>query len=230
MPADLKLSVDTRSSGKAGRREVQETEVIGVIYGSTDEPVPVRADYNALAKMYRRAGTNQIVDVMVSGDKNHEVLFKDVQFDPRTNRIHHFDLYAVKQGQKLQTEVPVRLVGEAPAVESGHVIAAITETVLVETTPRKLPEYFEVDVSALNEVGDSIAVEAIKTGDKDVVVLSDPELIIVKVDAVKIQEEEPAGDAADEGADAASDQAEEVSGDGADDTASNEATEQEAEA
>jgi len=87
----------------------------------------------------------------------------------------------VKMGEKIKLEVPIVLVGEAPALRSkANMLEHELETLTVECLPGKIPAKFEVDISSLTEAGQVIRVKDIAV-DKDITILNDPELVVVKI-------------------------------------------------
>lgn len=191
---DLKLVVKSRGDDN----QPSEDDVKGVVYGREVDSTPISANFQQLDKLFAEAGTNQLVELEIEGGKTHNVLFKEVQFDPVSNEIRHFDLYAVKKGEKLQASVPVTLVGESPAVIKGATLTQVIESVDVECIPSKLPEVLELDVSSLNEVGDALHVSDLKV-DEDVAILVDAEQTVVKADEVKELEVEDTSGVVDDG-------------------------------
>lgn len=182
------------------RTTLTDDSVKGVIYGpELDENVNVAIDYNVLLKVYREAGSNHVVNAVVDGN-THEVLFKDIQLDPVKNTIGHFDLYAIKRGQKIKAEIPVTLIGDSPAVQKGANLNQIIDKLEVECIPSKLPDHFEIDISVITEIGDSIQVSDIKV-DADVEILADTDATVARADEIKVREEEVAEEEPAEGED-----------------------------
>ena len=74
----------------------------------------------------------------------------------------HMDLQRVREDEKLKTNVPLHFLGEeeAPGVKAGGLVSHDLTELEVECLPKDLPEYIEVDVSAL-EIGDSIHLSGI---------------------------------------------------------------------
>lgn len=172
------------------REKAEENAVKGVIYGpELKTNVNVAIPYNELVKVYREAGYNHVVNAVIDKD-THEVLFKDIQLDPVKNTIGHFDLYAIKRGQKIKAEIPVVLVGDSPAVQKGANLNQIIDNIEVECIPSKLPESFEIDVAVIADIGDAIHISDIPV-DSDVDLLIDQEATIAKAEEIKVREEEP---------------------------------------
>jgi large subunit ribosomal protein L25 len=94
--------------------------------------------------------------------------------------------------EKIRVEVPIVLIGEAPALKSKdnmleHELGALS----VECLPAKIPANVEVDISSFTEPGQAIRVKDIAL-DKDITILNDPELVVVKISwrpVEKVEEE-----------------------------------------
>jgi large subunit ribosomal protein L25 len=94
--------------------------------------------------------------------------------------------------EEIKFEGPVVLVGEAPALKSkDNMLEHELDTLTIECLPAKIPAGIEVDISSLTETEQAIRVEDIDI-DKDITVLNDPELVVVKISSrpvEKIEEE-----------------------------------------
>lgn len=188
--ADFHLASNIRShTGKKLKDLRSEGLVPGVVYGQGKEPTLIQVDEPVLAKTFSQAGTNQLIELAIDKDKTVNVLFHEIQRDPMTQRIRHFDFYTVRMDEKIKTEVPIHFLGEAPAV---HKLSAILvknlETIEVEALPVNLPENIEVDLSGFEEIGDAVHVRdlAVPNG---VEFITDPETLIVKTDPPRSEEE-----------------------------------------
>ncbi len=198
MANSLNLKVATRKP----KQELANRQVPGVVYGpDIDKNLTISADEVELNKVFDDAGYNKLIVLKEDGQDDVETLLKDVQYDPVSNNVSHFDLYAIKRGQKITTEIPVVLVGDAPAVQKGAVLNQFVEEIEVECLPSKLPEEFKIDISSLQEVGDSLSVEDIDAGE-DVELLVDENLTIVRAEEVqelKVEDDGPVDGPSEEG-------------------------------
>jgi len=86
--------------------------------------------------------------------KQLPVLIEDLQIDPITEEILHVTFRQVSLTEKVEAEVPIIFIGEV-AVKDG-VLVTVKDSVEVEALPTDLPEHFEVDLSILSEIGQSI--------------------------------------------------------------------------
>lgn len=189
---ELKLKATTRGTGKKGLFELGDATVPGVVYGREVKSTPVATDRVTLTKLFNEAGSNRIVGLDIDG-KTQDVLFKEVQFDPVTSDIRHFDLYAIVKGEKIKAEVPVNAIGDSPAVVKGAQLAVNVEMVEVECIPSKLPDHFELDISSIEEIGDTLHIYDIVVDD-DVTILDDPETTVFKAEEIRemvIEDETP---------------------------------------
>ncbi len=89
-------------------------------------------------------------------------------------------------------EVPVVLVGEAPALKSKeNMLVQELNTLTVECLPAKIPAGVELDLSSLTETEQTVRVKDIEL-DKEITILNDPELAIVRIRSRPVEKiEEP---------------------------------------
>jgi large subunit ribosomal protein L25 len=136
----------------------------GIIYGGTSEPLPIKLDHNALYHALRReAFHSSILDMEIDG-KIEKVLLRDCQMHAYKQIVLHVDFQRVSADQPIHVKVPLHFVNEevSPAIkQSGGIIHhAITE-LDISCLPGDLPEFIEVDLSAL-DVGQAIHLSDLK--------------------------------------------------------------------
>jgi len=93
-----------------------------------------------------------------------KVLLRDVQMHPFKNEILHVDFQRVDENRRIHMKVPLHFTnGEnSPAVKvSGAIVSHVVTKLDVSCLPKDLPEFLEVDLSAL-DVGSSVHVSALK--------------------------------------------------------------------
>ena len=178
--------------GKQVRALRRDGKMPAVIYGHGIDPLAISLDVHEASILLPGISMSQLLVIEVDGEK-HTVLVRDKQYHPVRDNILHVDFLAVSMTEKLRTVVPIELVGEAPAVEAFGAMIILTQEILsIECLPGDLPEVITVDISGLNEIGDSILV-----GDANippnVEVLTDPDEMIVQAsmpETVSEEEEE----------------------------------------
>ena len=159
------------------------------VYGRGIEPAALQADAVTLRKIVAQAGSN--IPVTVKEERgSHFAFVREVQRHPLTEDILHVDFLQVPLTETIRSEVPVYLIGEAPAVRlmDGALNQAL-QSLQVESFPLDVPQFVEVDVSSLEDFERSIHVSDISLGDK-VTVLNDPEELVARVNAPSAAVEE----------------------------------------
>ena len=168
------------------------------VYGPKSEPVNLQVEYRPLQLALLKAGGTNLIQITVNG-KATPVLAREVQRDILRNDIMHVDFFAVDMSAKITIDVPLHFTGESAAVSTKKGILVTGPTTLsVETLPSHLLNQIEIDISNLNEVGDSIHVRDLKL-DSEITVLNDPDEMIARISqpAAARSEEDAAAEAAE---------------------------------
>lgn len=147
--------------GKKVKSLYRDGKVIGNLYGRGKESIPIQADYEPMRKVVEQAGTNHAIEMIVGKD-SHLVLIKNIDQAPASGLIRHIEFHMVNRNEKVEAEVPVELVGTAPAVLAGNMIITLADTVLVKANPTNLPDHLEIDAELLKEPEDIATVKDIK--------------------------------------------------------------------
>lgn len=180
----LKLT-ERKELGKAVKALRREGFVPANIYERGKESQAVSASYNEIAKVYKQAGKHHPIELNIDG-KTRLALIKDVELNVAKNTLNHIAFQAVKRNEKVEAEVPVKIVGEVPAEKTGLLLLQNLDTVIVEATPDNLPDELTIDGSKLVEDGDKVTVADIKPVG-NVTIMSDPEIMVFAVETPKDQ-------------------------------------------
>ncbi len=178
-------------------------QVPAVLYGRDLPAQAITAETGALIRVWQRAGRTHLIDLSIDGAGPRKVLFHDFQIDPRTARPLHADFFAVNLRERLAVDVPVRTVGESPAVTQLKIgsLQQVLVTLRVEALPGNLPDHLAVDVSGLTEVDAAVRVRDVVLPDGVTLAAHiDPDEVVVKVAplrAVAVEEVAPAAAAAE---------------------------------
>ncbi len=188
-----KLTVEKR---KIEGRKVKGLRNQGIlpanIYGKGIKSLAVQTPQKEFMDIYHSVGETGIVEIKVQGeDKVRPILIHNVQLDHVTDVVLHADLHQVDLKEAITANIPVEIVGEAPAVSQkiGILIQQLSE-IEVEALPDSLPDKFEVDVSSLKAVDDSILVENLKP-QAGVKILTLPKEVLVKIEPPAKEEVAP---------------------------------------
>ena len=191
---ELKLKLKLRDvHGKKAKKIIDEGGVLGNVYGKGQDSQSDEGDYRTVTKTIESAGT-QPIQLEIEGGKSELALVKKVETNNLTGRVHHVEFHVIHKGEKVNTEVPLKLVGDAPAERTGKIVVTMLDSVEINATPTNIPEYIEVDLSTLVEEGDHILVGSIKMPE-GVELLTEDDHMIAKVDVPRAQVEEEAEEA-----------------------------------
>ena len=148
----------------ASRRLRHAGKVPGIVYGGTAAPMQIELDHNALYHALRKEAFHaSVLSIDVEGSKESVVL-RDTQWHPFKQQVLHIDFQRVAAGEKMHLKVPLHFVGDdvCPAVKlGGCMISHTINEIDVQCLPKDLPEFVEVDLSAL-ESGSSVHLSQVK--------------------------------------------------------------------
>jgi large subunit ribosomal protein L25 len=198
--AQLELAAQRRKViGKKVKQLRQTGLVPAVLYGSTIGSQPLQIEQKLLRRVIQTAGMNQLIALKVGRKKPVLVLARDIQRDVIRQTLVHVDFQQVVMTDKITTEVPVQIVGEAPAIQLGGVLVQGLNTIQVECLPGDLISSVEVDVSHLAELHASVNVSDLSLP-ATITVLSDPDSFLARVEPPrKIEELEEVEEVEEEG-------------------------------
>jgi len=199
---DLTLKAEKRDVlGKKTRFLRRQGITPAHLFGHGIESLALQCDTTELQHIVRRGGTTRLIDINIEGEKHPRSAFiREVQRNSLDGRLLHVDFYQIKKTEKITAAIPVILTGESPALKSkDNMIEHLLNEIGVECLPDKMPPQIEIDVSWLEEAGQTIHVKDINLG-ADVTVTTDPEQIIVKISRTKMAAAGEAEEAAEEAA------------------------------
>lgn len=182
------------------------------LYGPGVLSLPLQVEISLLRKSLAEKGRSPLIALRLDGTKTPRmVLVRGLEKDPRTGKLLHVDFYQVKLTEKIKSEVPVVLEGEAPVSRSGQgVVLQDVNSLTVECLPGDLVSQITIDLSSLVERGQVIRVREL-AAQKGMTFLDDPEQVVVrvvspameevpaaKVEEEKVEEAAPAEEGAEE--------------------------------
>ena len=152
------------------------------VFGHGIQSLALQCDTRELERVLSQAGQTKLINLKLAKEKKRRtVVVREFDRDWRRGVLVHVDFYQVKMEEKIRLEVPVVLVGESPALESkANMLDHELDTLTVECLPARIPSRIEVDVSSLAELDQTIRVKDVSL-DKDIAVLNNPDLVVVKI-------------------------------------------------
>ena len=177
--------------GKHVARLRRAGQLPAVVYGHGVASTSVTIDAHDFELLRRKAGPNALVDLSVDGKKADPVLIHDVQVHPVTHRPLHVDLFLVQMTVELTVDVPLVAIGVSPAIENdGGTLLHAIESVRIRALPDHLPQSIEYSIESLVDFDTTIHVRDLAIP-SDVTLLTDADEIVAKVQAPRVEVEEP---------------------------------------
>ena len=149
-----------KGAARAARRAGQ---IPGIVYGAGADPVAIALEELALNRLLGQPGFfSHLFQLDVAGEKMN-VLARDLQVHPVTDRAMHVDFLRVSTDTVIAIEVPAVFLNEddCPGLREGGILNIVRHAIELYCRPDAIPEQIEVDLTGY-EVGDSIHISAIK--------------------------------------------------------------------
>lgn len=215
---NVTLSVDTREVTGKKVRALRRSGITPIhLYGGDKPSLSLQVETQALRAAVNNAGRAQPISIDVNGGESTLTFVREIAQHPVSGELQHVDFIRVDANQPVPADVPITIVGEAPATRGGggQFLRGI-RSLQVNVLPLEVPDDIEVDISVLEHIGDNIRVEDIKLPD-GIEMLSPPDQVIARIAmtrtaAVELGE----GMEIEEGAEG--EEGEEGAGDGSEDT------------
>jgi large subunit ribosomal protein L25 len=203
----IELHVSTRNLMGKKSRFLRRQGITPVhLFGYDTEPMALQCETVQLKQVLKTAGKTKLVGLTVDKHKKpRSVVVREVQKNAISGELVHVDFFQVSMEEKIKVDVPVVLVGEAPALKvKTNMMAQDLSAVEIECLPDRIPETIQVDISVLVEDDQSIQVKDLVLGE-GVVALTNPAQVVVRIAPLQIEkvEKKVVAEVAAEGAEAA---------------------------
>ena len=225
MSQQVNLNATGRETdGKSSSRRLRRAgSVPAVIYGGDKDPIRISILEKDIAKASEVPGfATQILSVNLSGEEQN-VIVKEIQRHPATQRVLHADPLRVNPDTKISLSVPVRFINEEICIGvkmHGGAISRLINNIDINCLASNLPEYLEVDVAEL-DVGDSVFLSSLDLPegveipslalgeDRDQAVVSITEAKVLDVEPEIVESADEEGDESSDDSGESSDSSEE---------------------
>ena len=203
--ADVRLSAEVRTEfGKGGARRTRRAgKIPAVIYGHGADPRHVSLPAREFANAIRHGGFNVLLTLDVEGEEELAIP-KAIQRHAIKGIYEHVDLLAVRRGEKVTIDVPLKVVGE---IAPGGLLSQESTTVSVEAEATHLPSEIEVSVEGA-EIGRQITAGDLTLPTGSTLVTDAAHVLLIVQEAPTAEQmegevEAPEGEEGAEGAEAA---------------------------
>lgn len=172
------------------------------VYGRALPSQAIEIDAREFSRNMKATGLRSMFELSIAGEpKPRYVIIRGMTRRGGTGEPIHLDFFQVDPNRPITANVPVHLVGEAPAVRDlAGVLLHSLEVISIRCLPLAIPDSIELDVSPLKSFDVSLTVGDINVPE-GVEVLTDPAIVVATVNAPRLRisaEEEEAGEAAEE--------------------------------
>ena len=185
------LKLDPRTLTGKKVRQLRRQGVIPVhVYGAGIEPASLQVDDRTLNRILLQVGSNIPLSVEYEGQDGENICFvREIQRHPVNDTVIHVDFLRVDITRTVAAEVPITLVGTAPAVSqmAGTMLQNI-QSLSIEALPMDMPAEVSVDVSVIVDFDVTLSVGDVEVPG-NVTVLNEPEDVIVRVAPPRLEVE-----------------------------------------
>jgi large subunit ribosomal protein L25 len=186
----LEIQVDARDKKRKrdAKRLLRSGKIPGILYGPKTQALALEFDKREFTSRVAGLEGSHLVRLKSASSTLAEkvALVKEMQFHPISGDVIHADLYEVDLTATIQVRVPLHFVGKATGVTRGGILQPIVREIEVECLPLDIPEFFNVDVSAL-DIGDSVHVAELAMPE-NVTAVSEANLALVAVVTPTVEE------------------------------------------
>jgi large subunit ribosomal protein L25 len=120
--------------------------------------------------------------------KKMNVVVSEIQQCSMKDEVNHIDFLAINMSEAIESEVPIKLVGESVGLSEGGILMQPNLGMKIKVKPADIPEAIEVDITEL-KIGETITVADIRdTINFDIISEDDHTLVTIMAPAVVIEE------------------------------------------
>ncbi|CAO5682585.1 MAG: 50S ribosomal protein L25 [Holosporales bacterium] len=141
-----------QKTGTGAARAVRRQDMVpGIVYGNKQEPVMISMSSKDIALEYTtKRFFSTLYNLDVEGN-NVDVLVKDIQLHPVTDRALHIDFIRVDKNSLITVAIPVRYINEdkSPALKRGGLLNIVIHELDVKCPPQSIPHEIIVDLNGI---------------------------------------------------------------------------------
>ena len=174
--------------GKKVRQLRRQGRLPANVYGRGIESRAIEIDAREFSRTIKSAGLRAMIELAVDGEKAPRyVILRGMSRSGGTGDPIHVDFFQVDPNIAIQANVPIRLVGEAPAVRdlAGTLLPGL-DVVAVRCLPLAIPDSMTVDLSGLKSFDMTLTVADVVPVD-GVDILTDPAIVVATVNPPRIR-------------------------------------------
>lgn len=164
MQKNMNLNASVREKAGAGLFTMRKQGwVPGILYGKKKEPQLLKIAHKDLEQATETsAGFNALFQLTIDGKPAGLVRIREYQAHLINRDFTHVDFQAIELTEKIEVEVPIRLVGTAKGVkDEGGVLEQQRRSLHLKCLVSAIPEHIDIDIAPLT-IGMSIHADDLK--------------------------------------------------------------------
>ena len=177
-----------------------------VVYGGAKESQNIQLDAREFDVLRRTTTKNTLVDLKIGKSKATPVLLQSIHEHPVRRSAMHVDFQVVSMTEAITIDVPVNYMGDSSAADKlGGTLLHLRESVSISALATHLPQAIDLDITPLDSFDAVLHVSDLNVPE-GVVVMTDPEEPLARVQPPRVEEEAfpgAEGEEPEEGAEAA---------------------------
>ena len=173
-------------------KKVKQLRLKGVlpanVYGRAVDSQALELDAREFARNVKATGLRSMFELAIAGEAAPRyVIIRGLTRKGGTGDFSHVDFFQVDPSRPITANVPIRLVGESPAVRdlAGTLLPSL-DLVSVRCLPLAIPGAIEVDIAPLKSFEVSLTVGDVHAPE-GVEILTDPAVIVATVNPPRIR-------------------------------------------
>ena len=186
---EIQVNARERGSKRQARRLRREGKIPAILYGPKVKPIALELNKKDFSTRVAGMEGSHLVRLKSGSTTlaDKVALVKEMQYHPISGDVMHADFYEVDLTAKIEVSVPLHFIGKAAGVVRGGILQPIVREIQVECLPLDIPQFFNVDVSAL-DIGDSVHIEELPMPE-GVTAVYDSNFALVTVATPSVEEE-----------------------------------------
>ena len=186
------LTLDERIINGKNVKKLRRNGLIPAnIFGLNSESESLQIESSVLSEILKSVKKSTPILIQKKGDTNSVVCFiEEIQRHPITDEILHVSFKKVDTKKPIKLSFFTSIIGESPAVKNlGGILLQPLTYLSIRTLPLEVPSSIVIDISNLEEIGNTIAVKDISE-EYNCEFLDEPSSAIVRIVPPRIEEEE----------------------------------------
>lgn len=191
MAESILIAKERKTTRKSDNKQLRKNgKIPGIYYSKNQNPVAIEVLESAINPLVFTSEVH-IISLKLGENEALSCVLKEIQFDPVTDKVVHFDLQGVSKDEIIEVEVPIVFVGNAEGVKSGGVLEQTLHKLDIRCLPKDMPEHLEIKIDKLG-LNESLHVKDLKF--ENIEIVNSPDTVVAAVVTPRAQAEPVAGE------------------------------------